>query len=81
MEQKLFHYLACNICLLTAQPQAHRAYGIQDTFSKSCDLTSRCGISLVLLGDELRHTNYLETAEQMGSIEDGTDGTDFTGQN
>lgn len=34
LEQKLFTDLACNLCLLIAQPQAYVAYGIQDT----CDL-------------------------------------------
>ena len=34
-------------------------------------LTSRCGISLVFLTDELKHPSLLETTEQTGSIQDG----------
>lgn len=68
MEQKLFNDLLCNLCLLIAQ--AYGAHGIQDTFTKLW-LTSRCGISLVFLTDELNHTSLLETTEQMGSIQDG----------
>lgn len=34
-------------------------------------LTSRCGISLVILTDELKHTSLLKTKEQMGSMQAG----------
>lgn len=70
MEQKLFNDLACNLYLLIAQPQAYGAHGIQDTFTNP-QLTSRCGINLVFLTDELKHTSLLETTKQMGSIQDG----------
>lgn len=68
LEQKLFNDLLWNLRLLIAQ--AYGAHGIEDTFTKLW-LTSRCGISLVFLSDELNHTSLLETTEQIGSVQDG----------
>lgn len=70
LEQKPFSDWSSNLCLLTAQRQDYEAHGTQETFTKLA-LTSRCGISLVILTDELKHTSLLKTKEQMGSMQAG----------
>lgn len=70
LEKNPLNDLTSNLCLLTAQPQDYGAHGTQDTFTKLA-LTSRCGTSLVVLTDELKHTSLLETKVQMGSIQAG----------